>query len=466
MNARTLPWLLPMLLTSSVLAEPASRPAEGFFTPTALHVFHFKLTKSAWEKMQPTRAGIFSGLFPASRPADEETTHDSPFGYHYAYVHADLEYQDHKFPNVGLRFKGNSSYLTGRGIKKPFKLDLNHYDKQQNLQGISSINLNNNAMDPGFLREAEAYQFFRDAGVPASRTAWGLVYLSVESLHEKKLAGLYTLVEEINKPFLTAHFGSSKGLLLKPENAFDLPYLGKDFAKYEKIYRPKSRGTPQTQQRLIELLKLIHQADDATFDRKIGDYLDVEEFVRFIAANALLGNMDSFLSTGHNFYLYIHPTTLKAHFIPWDLNLAFGTFDWVGTVKEQTELSLKQPYVKPNRLTERVLSIERYEKLYRAEVERIAKQCLTPAHLSPQIDALEKVIARAERMAGVPHKPLPTSLPAERDLRVFAAERLDSVLGQVAGQAEGYIPYWQRGFIGGRVARPATRPVTRSTPKN
>jgi spore coat protein H len=459
--------------TSATTTAAAATTPESFLNPDALHVLHFKLTHPAWDKMQPTRAGLFSGLLPpATRPAGEEATHDSPFGYHYAYVHADLEFGGRTYSNVGLRFKGNSSYLTGSGVKKPFKLDLNHFDKDLTVAGLSALNLNNNAMDPTFMREAMSYQFFRDAGVPASRTAWALVYLTVADLHERKLAGLYTIVEEINKPFLKAHFGSAKGLLLKPENAFSLPYLGEDFAKYEKMYRPKTEATPETSRRLIDLLKLIHKADDATFEKSIGDYLDIDSFLRFVAANSLLGNMDSFLSTGHNFYLYIHPKTLKAHFIPWDLNLSFGTFDWVGPIGEQAELSLAQPYIKPNRLTERLLSIDRYAKAYRAEVARIAKSCMTPEHVRPQIKGFEEVIARAERIAKVGHKPLPASRPAEFEPGNFFAARARSVERQLAGTDEGYAPYWQKGLFGGHAPRPAaatrpgtTRPITGASEK-
>jgi spore coat protein H len=448
--------------TTAVATTP-----ESFLNSNALHVLHFKLTHPAWDKMQPTRAGLFSGLLPpATRPAGEEATHDSPFGYHYAYVHAELEFGGRTYANVGLRFKGNSSYLTGSGVKKPFKLDLNHFNKDQTVAGVSALNLNNNAMDPTFMREAMSYQFFRDAGVPASRTAWALVYLTVADLHERKLAGLYTIVEEIDKPFLKAHFGSAKGLLLKPENAFSLPYLGEDFATYAKMYRPKTEATPETSKRLIEFLKLIHKADDGTFEKSIGDYLDIESFLRFVAANSLLGNMDSFLSTGHNFYIYIHPKTLKAHFMPWDLNLSFGTFDWVGTIGDQTQLSLAQPYVKPNLLTERLLSIDRYAKAYRAEVARIAKSCMTPEHVGPQIKAFEEVIARAERFAKVGHKPLPASRPAEFELAHFFAARVRSVDAQLAGTDQGYAPYWQKGMFGGRGVRPATKPTTKPTSKS
>jgi hypothetical protein len=463
-DARNWVWLIAVVL-ATLPARAASRETDAFFEPTALHTVHFKLTRQAWEVMQPTRGGLFSGLLAASRPSNEEPTHESPFGYQYTYVHADVDLDGRLDRDIGLRFKGNSSYLVGRDLKKPLKLDVNHYDQTLKLAGLSSLNFNNNAMDPTFMREALSYRLFREAGAPAPRTTWGLVYLSVDSLHDHKLAGLYTLVEEVNKPFLKAHFGSAKGLLLKPENAFDMPYLGEDFARYKRMYRPKHSGTEATRKRLIEFVKLIHRADDATFDAKIEEYLDVPGFLRFVAANAVLANMDSFLSTGHNYYLYIDDQTLKAHFVPWDLNLSFGTFDWVGTLDEQAKLSLAHPYVGKNRLTERLLSIDRYAKAYREEAGRIATTCLARERFEPWVKEMEGAVAAAERAANVPHRGLPREAPAELDLKVFAKARYASVLRQLAGKEAGYLPYWQKGFIGGRMKRPATAPTTRDAGK-
>src|SRR4051812_22440242 len=385
-------WFAPLLVAAAPATRPASAPTTApttrsadFLSPTALHTFHLSLTKANWDAMQPVRPGMFSNWFAGDKPASPERGHDSPFGYQYRFVHAGVEAAGQTYADAGLRFKGNSSYLMGKDLKRPFKVDFDHYVADQALAGHATLNLHNSAMDPTLLREAMSYQFFRDAGVPASRTAFGLVYVSVPGLHDHALAGLYTVVEEVDKGFLKAHFGSAKGLLLKPEGAFNLGDLGDTFEKYERTYHPKTAGTPETKQRFVELIKLIHHADDATFSRKIGEYLDVEGFLRFVAANAMLSNMDSFLSTGHNFYLYVHPKTLKAHFVPWDLNLSFGTFDWVGTLSEQADLSLRQPYVKQNRLTERVLSIDRYAAAYRAECARLAKACLTPAVFEPKL---------------------------------------------------------------------------------
>jgi hypothetical protein len=463
--------------TTLPTASAPARTPDAFLDPSALHVVHLKLTPDAWKTMQPTSRGLFSGLFAATRPAagaaDTEARHESPFGYQYVYVQADAECDGVALSNIGLRFKGNSSYMIAPALKKPFKLDVNRYDADARLAGLTGINLHNNAMDPTLMREALSYAVFRDAGVPASRTSSALVYLTVDKQYDRKLLGLYTVVEEIDKAFLKSRFGSAKGLLLKPENCFNLPYLGDDFAKYERIYRPKTEATPRTTARLIELIRLIHQADDATFARQIGEYLDVDGFLRFVAVNALLANMDSFLSTGHNFYLYVHPDTLKVHFIPWDLNLSLGTFDWVGPIREQADLSLWQPHVMASRLTERVLAVPAYERAYVEILQRLTRTTFTAEHLGQQIAMLVGVTARAEKLAGVPHKPLPKTAPKELDPRVFLERRLESVRAQLAGTHEGYLPYWQKGFFGvGKppprgaaeeraMARAATRPATR-----
>jgi hypothetical protein len=452
--------LLPLLLLCCAAARPTTAPSDHFLRTDALHTVHLKLTRPAWDQMQPTRRGGLAQLFAATRPATAEEPHESPFGYQYTYVHAAFECDGVALADVGLRFKGNSSYMTGQGVKKPFKLDFDRYAKGQSLAGLSGFNLHNNAMDPTLAREALSYQILRDAGVPAPRTAYALVYLTVDKLHERKLAGLYTIVEEVNKSFLRRHFSTADGLLLKPENAFNLPYRGDTFDKYEKIYRPKTEAPPELAQRWIDLTRLIHQADDATFDRDLESLLDVPSFLRFVATNALLGNMDSFLSTGHNFYVYVHPQTKRAHFLPWDLNLSLGTFDWVGTLKEQADLSLLHPYVKPNRLTERVLAIPRHRAAYLAEARRAADLVLSADAVKSRTATIKGVVAKAHELAQVPPRSLPPTAAPEADPETFLTRRRESVAAQLAGTSQGYAPYWQKMMFGGRAPRPATRPTT------
>ena len=52
---------------------------------------------------------------------------------------------------------------------------------------------------------------FRDAGVPAPRTALAEVTLSVPGKHDKAFLGLYTVVEGVDAEFLASRFGSTRG---------------------------------------------------------------------------------------------------------------------------------------------------------------------------------------------------------------------------------------------------------------
>ena len=81
---------------------------------------------------------------------------------------------------------------------------------------MSQLNLHNSVRDPSFMNEAVAYRLFRDGGVPASRTAYARVFVTVPGKYDQKYLGLYDLVEDVSPAFLKERFGTSKGALLKP----------------------------------------------------------------------------------------------------------------------------------------------------------------------------------------------------------------------------------------------------------
>jgi spore coat protein H len=451
-------WLMDGRPAGRALA--AEGKAADLFGPTQIWTMHLEVAGKDWETLAPKRGPGFGprpgpGGPPGGPPREAQPPAGSPaqgrggFGLDFKYVHGKLTFEDRNYPDIAVRFKGNSSYMAApRGLKTPFKIDFNRFAPDGSLRGLTKINLNNNAMDPSQLREAVSYLVFREAGVPAPRTAFVKLYLTVPGKWDHGYVGLYTLVEEVNKSFLKEHFGSAKGLLLKPERLRGLDYLGDDWSAYESRYRPKTTATAAAKKRLIRFAWLVNEADDETFRKEIGSILDVDEFLRFLAVNALLSNFDSFLALGHNYYLYLDPKTDRFSWIPWDLNLSFGTFMMGGTAEQQMDLSIAHPHLGRNRLIERLLAMEEVNRTYRAHLRRLTTTTFAPNKLNPRIEAMEKAIreevdAEAKAIAAE-RRPGPgfgggmfRNQPA---LKTFVSKRVESVLAQLDGKSKGHVP--------------------------
>ena len=158
------------------------------------------------------------------------------------------------------------------------------------------MQLQSGALDPTKAREALAFALFREAGVPAPRTALAEVTLTVPGEHEKAYLGLYTLVEPVDRAFLKDRFHTDKGLLLRPQGLRGLDFLGDDWEKYRGPYRPLAEPTPDEAKRLIEFVRLVQRGDDEQFRKEIASYLDVDKFLRFMAVQALIANADGFFT--------------------------------------------------------------------------------------------------------------------------------------------------------------------------
>jgi spore coat protein CotH len=466
-----------LALASPALAakKPATRPGDDVFGNDRVWVVHLRMSVERWEAMQPKeRGGMWQQVVDAVKqdgqrraPATQKApdakqiekelqadegldAKESPFGGRFPYVRATVELNGEVVRNVGLRFKGNASYGWGaRGLKRPFKLDFNRFDTTQEFHGLSQLNLHNNSFDPSQLREPLSYETFRQAGIPSPRTAFALVYLTVDGKYNRECLGIYTLTEELGKKFLKEHYGNAKGLLLKPERVGLLPYLGEDWESYHN-YGIKTEGTPAIQKRFIEFVKLVNQADDDAFRKQIDSYLAVDEFLRFVAVNALLSNLDSFLTGGHNYYIYLDAGDNKVRILPWDMHLSLAGWGPARDIEEQTNLSITRPYIGRHTLIKRVLAIEEYRNAYLEHVKRLMATTYSPQSMDRQIDAMQAMLKKAEELAQSSGKPLPpisketaglgSNMP---DLRLFVDKRVESVLAQMEGKKKGFVPSFE-----------------------
>lgn len=487
---------LPEAVSNVVPLHPATGRASDLFGITNLYTFHLTISPDQWAIMEEPdevrdrpihAAGEQEGTRPLSPPQAPERTgprlgpqpggNGPRMGGEFKEGVAEMEFEGQPFGTIRVRFKGHSSFrFAGDSLKRSLKLDFNDLTKDRAFYGLTRLNLNNNAMDPSQMREALAYHLFRSAGVPAGRTAFAKVFITVPGCHDKAYAGLYTIVEQVDDRFLKEHFGARGGMLLKPEGMTGLPNLGNDWAAYSGQAKAKGKLTTADTARFLEMVKSLNLSDEAQFQTAVGDCLEVDELLRFLALECLLSNLDSPLMTGHNYYLYLHPKTRKLTWVPWDLNEAFGGFGPGGNAADQMDLSLDRSLTNANRFAERLLQAPGIRQRYHEIVRGLLDNSFNAARLFPLIDAMAAVIrpalandpmvSLAQFEAALSEEVLPA--PTVRDepkparvrpggpggpggsrqprpaLKAFIHQRTTSARLQLDGKADGYVPRGMR----------------------
>jgi len=462
--------LLALVLASSpppadATKSPKGKPAE-LFQQTKVWKIHATIAAKDWTEMQPKRGGFGFGGFGGFGGPGQPDTSDRPsrgmFGYDFVYVKCALEIDGIKMKDVGIRFKGNAGYMmSARGLKRPFRLDFAKFVKGQSFKGVKKVSLNNNVVDTTCAREAISYAVYRAAGVAAPRTSMAELYLTVPGKYDKELLGTYTIVEAVDRVFLKNHFGSAAGLLLKPEKIRSLDYLGTKWSPYEEKYRPKTKSSGKSRKRLIEFTRLVNKGSDEQFKKEIASYLDVDRFLRFMAASVALSTMDSFIGLGHNYYLYLNPKTNKWVFMPWDLDHSLGAFPMMGTPDNLADLSIRQPYSGSNKLIERLLKDEKNWKTYQEHLKGLLAKGFKADEIKKDYASIVKAvkdIRTREQKAAKDRKETGGwgwggaamwGMPLEPD--AFVAKRVVSLKKQLDGKSKGFVPRgWGFGGPGGR----------------
>jgi len=375
--------------------------AADFFAPTKVWKAHLSMSADAWRAMQPRQGGGGGGFgFGRDRflgPPGGRNGVAARQGIEFDYAHATLQIDDWTFRDVAVRYKGNGSYLraTRAGSDKiSLKVDLNKFVKGQELAGLTTINFQNNITDIGWMNEVLAYRLYRDAGALAPRTTYAEVYLTVEGQPEKRYLGLYSISENVDENFGEDRFGTRKGAIFKPSTQGLFTDWGPDWAAYNQAYDPKTDLTDAQKQRVMALGRLVSSASDAEFAANIGDYVDLDDFARYSAVLAWLGNHDSLLQNGQNFYTYLHPDTHRMHFIAWDQDFSFGNSRYPGT------WPIHDPWASDNRFLSRLHNLDAFRSKYLARMTEFSERLFVPERVKQQIAEIAPAIRPSVELEG------------------------------------------------------------------
>ena len=248
------------------------------------------------------------------------------------YYPATLKWRDVTVSNVGIRSRG----LGSRSATKPgLRVDMDKYNVDQTFVGLKSFVLDNLTQDPSMLRERLSMAFFRRLGLPAPREAHARLYIN------DQFAGVYALVETIDKGFLGRSFGADSkggtendGYLFEYEyvKEYHFTYMGSNLEEY-KIFQPKTRekdADANIYGPIEDMIQAINETPDAIFNRAVSDYLDLGKVAAHLAIENFLAEDDGILGYAgmNNFYMYRFEDSERSQFIAWDKDNTFRSVDF------------------------------------------------------------------------------------------------------------------------------------------
>ena len=236
-------------------------------------------------------------------------------------VPAELIVDGKVYSDVGVHFRGTSSYFTVRSDKKSFNIAVDYGEDGQRLYGYKTLNLLNGHVDASFLREVLYNQISRDY-MPAMKT--NLVKLVINGENW----GVYINLQQYNKDFLAEWFGTKGGVRWKvgPGRGGALNYAGDDPATYQETYQLKTSNVQNPWEGLIALTKML---DDSTPDVELAEnlpaILNIDQVLWQLAVSNVFMDDDGYIHKGGDYAIY-QDVNGRFHLVPHDNNesLRFG----------------------------------------------------------------------------------------------------------------------------------------------
>ena len=376
------------------------------------------------------------------------------------------------YQNTAIRAKGNTSLSMVSAMdsdRYSFKLEFDHYDSGRSYYGLDKLSLNNTIQDTTYMKDYLTYQMMGAFGVDAPLCSY--VFITVNGQDW----GLYLAVEGVEDGFLRRNYGSDSGALYKPdsmnfgggrgngqefrmedfakqdgmfpsppdEQTFDgrpnipegrgsgmgsddvkLRYIDDDPDSYANIFQnAKTNVTKADQTRLIASLKALYNGEN------LEDVLEVDKVLRYFVVHNFVCNGDSYTgSMVHNYYLYEEEGRLSM--IPWDYNLAYGTFqggDASGEVNAPIDTPVAGGDSRP--MVDWIFSHPEYTNLYHQYFQEFLKT-VDPGLLISEAEILITPYVEKDPTRVYSYEAFKTGV---KTLQTFCQLRTKSIAGQLDG---------------------------------
>jgi len=235
-------------------------------------------------------------------------------------VPATLTVDGKKYPNVGLHFRGMSSYGgVPAGSKRSLNVAVDLADSKQRLLGYKTLNLLNAHEDASFMSTV-LYSHVARKYIPAPKANFVKVVINGESW------GIYANVQQFNKEFLAENYKSTKGTRWKvrgsPGGGGGLDYVGDNIEDYKRRYEIKTDDGDKAWKELITLCKTLGETPPDKLEQALRPILDVDGLLWFLALDVSLINCDGYWIRASDYSIFRNEAG-KFHVVPHDMNEAF-----------------------------------------------------------------------------------------------------------------------------------------------
>ncbi len=327
---------------------------------------------------------------------------------------------------VGVRFRGNTSYMTtGNSQKKSFNIEIDYTHQGQRLMGYKTLNLINCASDPTFMREV-LYSNVCRRHLPSAKANFLRLEINGQNW------GIYANVQQLNAEFIEDWFPSNDGTRWRAEGNMGggqmpggdqpdgggqtpddgrrsrfgnavlfeaggtgggagvttglaaLTWQGSDSAAYEAVYELKNTKQDDPWASLIHTCDVLNNTPLDQLPDVLGDVLDVDRALWLCAFEIIFQDDDGCVNKrGSDYGLYYEPETGRIHLMQYDGNECMGAGQWPLFYRQE---DAAVP------LMHRLMTIDHYRQRYLAHIRAILDSSFTEEAFSAKLETYRALI--------------------------------------------------------------------------
>ena len=217
-----------------------------------------------------------------------------------------------EYASTAVKLKGSAGSFQGPDQKPGLTVSLHKFKGGGRFHGMEKFHLNNGAQDASLLNEFMGGEMCRAAGVPASRCTHAIVKWNGRDM------GLYLFKEGFTRDFLTYFYEQPGGAL----------YDGHFIAEIDGNMEKQLGGDSADSRDRMELAAACKEGDAKVRWQKVGERVDIGEYLRFLAMETFLCHWDGYNFNRNNYRLYFDAKTGKANFFCHGMDQLFGDAGW------------------------------------------------------------------------------------------------------------------------------------------